>query len=487
MKLDKGERGPGFLWLWGLVALLFAGLLFYSQKQAFSWDEGFHLLASALIIGGKRPYLDFCFPQTPLNAYFYAGWMGLFGESWKVAHIAASILTAAAILLTADYVLARFPIREWRLAGALLAALFVGLNDTVVFFGTIAQAYALCLLFVVASFRVAVIAAGRVSPLSSAAAGLLVSAAAASSLLTAPAVPVLLGWTLIANRAGNRWTKAVAFLAAAVVPFAPVLWLFLQSPHAVLFNIVEYQLFGRRAKWEGASSHDLSVLTSWADSGPALLLGALAVAGLLFIARRRNWPRPLRLEFYLCAWLAGAMALEIGAAHPTFSWYFVFTVPFLAILAVAGLAEVAARLYRPGRRAVPVIAVSFLLTIGLARAVREDLQEMNWPKMENIARKVSDVTPTNGSIWAGEQFFFLTHREPPDGMEFQAAQKMSMPMAEAAPLHILPAQELERRVKAGAYDTIENCDDERIKELGLSKRYLKSEEFDECTVFWNKK
>ncbi|HEX6895632.1 MAG TPA: hypothetical protein VF146_10175 [Bryobacteraceae bacterium] len=487
MSADSAGRGPGLIWLCGLVALLFSGLLFYSQTQAFSWDEGFHLLASALILRGKRPYLDFCFPQTPLNAYFYAGWMRVFGESWQAAQVAASILTAAAILLTASYVLKRYPVREWRLAGAILAALFVGLNDTVVFFGTIAQAYALCLLLLVASFRVAVVAVERVSPLVSATSGLLAGAAAASSLLTAPAVPVLLGWTLFANRAGNRWTKMVAFLAAAALPLTPVLWLFLQSPRVVLFNVAGYQLFGRRAKWEGATSHDLNVLTSWVDSGPALLLGALALAGFAFLARKTNWPRAIRLEFYLCAWLAGGIALEIGAAHPTFSWYFVFTVPFLAILAIAGFAEVTARLYRPDRQALPVMIVSVLLAVGLWRALQQDIQEMNWPKMEGIARQILKVTPPNGSIWAGEQFFFLTHRDPPDGMEFQAAQKMEMPMSEAAPLHILPAQELARRVAAGAYDTIQNCDQDRIKELGLPQKYRNNEDLEECTIFWKKK
>ncbi len=487
MTTDQAGRGPAFALVCGVVGLLFAGLVVYSQIQAFSWDEGFHVLAAALIKSGKRPYLDFCFPQTPLNAYFYSGWMRLFGDSWRATHVVASTLTAGAILLTADYFLTTFPIRQWRLAGAIAVALFIGLNSTVVFFGTIAQAYALCLFLAIAAFRIAVLAVGRASPLLASLAGLLVSAAAASSLLTAPAVPVLLLWILIANRAGSRWSKLAAFALTAIVPFLPVLWLFLQSPHTVWFNIAGYQLFGRRAKWEGATMHDFSVLTSWVDSGPALLLVLFAIAGLVFTARKLDWPRALRSEFYLCAWLAAAMALEIGAAHPTFAWYFVLTVPFLAILAASGLYEIAARLYRSDRAYWPVIALATLLVVSFGRALRDDSDDMNWPTMETIARKVVEVTPPNGSVWAGEQFFFLTHRPPPDGMEFQAAQKMDMPMSEAAPLHILPLKELERRVKARAFDTIEICDDDRIKELGLPDLYAKSADFDTCTVFWDKK
>lgn len=39
----------------------------YAQTPAFTDDEGFHL-AAQLIKAGLRPYLDFCFDQTPLNA-----------------------------------------------------------------------------------------------------------------------------------------------------------------------------------------------------------------------------------------------------------------------------------------------------------------------------------------------------------------------------------------------------------------------------------
>ena len=45
------------------------GLLIYAETMAFYWDEGFHVLAAQLIGRGSRPYLDFFFPQPPLNTY----------------------------------------------------------------------------------------------------------------------------------------------------------------------------------------------------------------------------------------------------------------------------------------------------------------------------------------------------------------------------------------------------------------------------------
>src|SRR5215472_637095 len=170
----------------GLTSLVAAALVVYSQTMAFAWDEGFHLLTAQLIYRGKRPYLDFCFPQTPLNAYWNAAWMHVFGDTWRTAHAVAAVMTALAVLLMADYLLRRFPVPEWRLASAITAVFIVGLNVAVFEFGTIGQAYGLCLFLIVAAFRLTVRAVERQNLLMPAAAGLLASTAVNSSLLTAP-------------------------------------------------------------------------------------------------------------------------------------------------------------------------------------------------------------------------------------------------------------------------------------------------------------
>src|SRR4051794_36329901 len=72
------------------AAALYAGVfLFYAESKAFHFDEAYHLLTAQLILAGKRPYIDFCFPQAPFNAYWNAIWMALFGQTWRVAHAAA--------------------------------------------------------------------------------------------------------------------------------------------------------------------------------------------------------------------------------------------------------------------------------------------------------------------------------------------------------------------------------------------------------------
>ncbi len=479
----RSERRQ-FILLCSLAAALFAALLAYARTRAFAWDEGFHVMAAKLIASGKRPYLDFAFPQTPLNAYWNAAWIWIFGDSWRLLHSVAAFLVCAAALFMAEFVLKRFPARRWRFPLALATLLLIVLDEGVFEFGAIGQAYALCLLLTVAAFRAAVAAVDRRGPLFAAGAGLLAGAAAASSLLTAPAVPAIALWMLFYNRAGSRAKKFGAFAAAAAIPFLPVLWLFAQAPRPVFFNVLGYQLFYRRVHWEGATGHDLEVFTSWLDSSQALLLGVLAIAGLLYMAKTSGWDRVRRAEFYLAAWMAAAMGLEIGAAHPTFWWYFQLIVPFLALPAAAGLYFAASRLYHPDRPRWPVAVMAALLLLSLGRSLYEDADALTWPDLEAIARKVDQVTPPNGVIWADEQIYFLTGRPMPEGMEFAPAHKLEMPLSQAAMLHILPEPELDRRVKAGAYATISTCDDDKIELLRLDKLYAHKATMSDCTVFW---
>src|ERR1700733_4650725 len=98
--MESSDRRPSTVFLFSVLALLTAGLVVYSQTMAFAWDEGFHILTAQLIKHGKRPYIDFVFSQTPLNAYLSAVWMAVFGESWRVPHAFSALCSAGAAILT---------------------------------------------------------------------------------------------------------------------------------------------------------------------------------------------------------------------------------------------------------------------------------------------------------------------------------------------------------------------------------------------------
>ena len=484
---DRPDRRSAELPLWGVGALMAGALLVYSQTHAFGWDEGYHLLAAQLIRAGKLPYLDFCFPQTPMAAYWNAAWMCIFGESWRTVHAIAALCTSGAAVLSAHFVFQRFPVSGWRLGCALTAALLIGGNTAVVQFATAGQPYGFCLVLIVAAFNCAVLAVDRSGPLLPASAGFLAGAAAAGSLLTAPVAPVLLIWILLCNRSGSRLSKFAWFFAGALISWTPVLWLFLRGPRQVFFNVIEYMLVHRRAGWIGATRHDFEVMASWVDSPQALTLGLLAAAGLFLTARdarNRRW----RAELHLCLWLAAALGVYVSCAHPTFAQYYIFAAPFLAIAASAGLYEVGSRL---GSRPLwSVVAVATLVSGGLAKRLYEEgRDDFFWRDMEAVARKVEEVTPRHAALLASEEHvYFLTRHPPPPGMEVEDSHSISLPPADAALLHLAPRDELRKRTEAGEFDTVEICeeDQERVQALGLGRIYARSVEITPCYVFWQR-
>lgn len=486
IQADRKQRP--FLLLCGTATLLAAALVVYSQTKAFAWDEGFHLLAAQLIKAGRKPYLDFVFSQTPLNAYWNAAWMSVFGESWRTPHAVAALLSAGAVFLTADFVFTRFPVAHWRLAAGLTVALLTGLNALVFEYGTIAQAYGICLFLTVAAFRFAILVPDHPGWLLPAGAGFLASAAAGSSLLTATTAPVLLLWLLIYNRTGNRWIKLAGFLAGALIPFLPVLWLFVQSPKSVWFGIFEYNGLYRWVDWPGITRHNLEVLTYWIDSSQALTLGLLAAVSVFFLAKS-EWDRARRAEFYLCGWLAAATGAELCTPHPTFQRYFLLIVPFLATLAAVGLYAVTVRMWNPNRPAWPVFALTLLAALGLAKSLYEKGEVYSWPYLEQVARKVDQVTPPGGTLFADEHIYFLTGRRPPSGFELADSHKLELlPRDVARVLHIVPKSEVDRRVAAGVFDTVATLedDDDVLAAWGLSRRYSHKAEVGDWTVYWGR-
>ena len=469
------RNGIGFF-LWALIVAA-AALIAFSQTRAFVWDEGFHLLAAALIAQGKTVYVDFCFPQTPLNAYFNAGLIRLFSQNWHTPHLLAAIFVVGAMCLTARFVLRHLPAgenREQRWAGAGCAAVFTALNITVMQFGTVAQAYGSGLFFCVAAFCAAVAGMRRHAALFTFAAGLLSGVAAGCSLLTAPVAIVLLAWTLWTNRETARWLRSGAFLAGAAIPFTPVIWLFFQAPEQVFFNIFEYQALYRRANWPGINLHDIEVLTGWLNSTQALLLGALAVVGVRRIYKDAAWGR----EFRLALWLTLGLALFNAITHPTFPRYFVFLVPFVSILAVAGLFTI-------GSRRMAVLAIAFM-ALSCAQALLEDRDAATWESYENVARKTAEVTPPGAMLYAEEPVYFLLRRTPPTGLEFSYTRNIQLPAAREKLLHVVSQAEFKKQIRAGRFATVQSCKDDLIDYYELSSVFPHQMDVEDCSIFWGK-
>jgi len=470
------------------AVLLTAGLAVYAQTLAFAWDEGFHLLAAQLIKAGKTPYLDFFFPQAPLNAYWNAGWMRLFGDTWHTAHAVAAVMAAAGVLLAAQTVYARFPIAGWRVAGALTVVALAGLNHQFVDYSTIGQGYALCLFLLVAAYCCAMWSVERRGWLPAAATGFCAVASAGATLLSSAAAPILLLWLLVYNRAGARWTKLAGFLGGAAIPLLPFLPLVLRAPRVVRFDIFEYHLLYRQVAWSGATAHDADVLTAWGNDPQAILLAILVAVGVYFVRFRSGWDRATRAPFYLCGWLALGLGLHISTAHPTFARYYLLTVPFLAILAVAGLACILSQFTQPMRPRWPAILVSGIMAVSLARDLFDDWDGAPWwGRLQAIARKLDEVAPRGAPVYADEAVYFLSRRTPPSGMEHDDSHKLALKPEMEKLLHIFPTAELTRRVAAGKFAAVGTCEDtDELEKLGVTKAFAKKFEDSgkDCSVYW---
>jgi hypothetical protein len=492
------------LWpLYAAFAVAAAGLLVYSQTMAFHWDEGFHILTAYLIRQGKRPYLDFFFPQTPLNAYWNAAWIALFGPSWRAVHAVAALATLGSVVLIAQYLFELFPPleahRRWKPIAALAALGLFGLHSLVWEFGAISQAYPLGLLLVTAAFRFSIVAVDRPRGVTSALAGLAAGGAAASTLLTAAASPVLLVWMWRRNRAGRRWSKAAAFVASGVIAFLPLLLLLAHGPFQVTFDVLKYHSLYRRVEWKGATAHDIEVVTDWFNSSQSLLLVLLAAAGCLAIIRRSRDVNPRafpqvefdparRPEFYLSIWLVLAICAQNSFAHPTFPQYFIFTIPFLTVLAVIGFYAVATRLAHVDRPMVPALVLLSVAVLCVGNTVYGDRDQGTWLKLERAANKIKQVTPAGAPFVAPEQFYFLLRSPVPPGMEHDDAHKLRLSAADNARLHVLPKPELDQQIKSGDYPTVVVCDDDdRSSEVDGWNVFAHKEDIDECTVFWGPK
>ena len=217
------------------------------------------------------------------------------------------------------------------------------------------------------------------------------------------------------------------------------------------------------------------------------MLGLLAVAGLVYIARRSQWPAAMKAEFYLCAWLAVALSAEVGRAHPTFPRYFVLAVPFLAILATVGLYAIASRVLEPDQPRWAVVAVSVIMLLGLGKALYDrDQVADHWDSYERVAKKIDEVTPRDALLFADEPIYFLTRRVPPPGLELTNSHKVDLGPAENALLHILTEADVKREVQSGMFATAYSCDEDDISDYGLANLYRQRVDMENCSIFWDR-
>jgi hypothetical protein len=480
--------------LGSLLAVLWAGLVLYSQTLAWHGDEGFHLLAAQLVAAGKRPYLDFFYQHVPLHIMVTAGWFRLFGDTWRSAHALAALFTGATLLLIAQFVYARTWNPVWKVAAACAAAILVGVHAEVIRTATVALGLGQCLFLSSAAFHASLQTVRRNSDRWTYVAGVCAGGAAASSLLVVAVPAILLLWIVRQVPCGTRARRGVWFLAGLVLPFLPLAWLAVQGPRQTWFDVVAYHLFYRQTAAGSRLEqfwNDLKTAYSvWLETPQGLILLLLGGVGLLVAAGLDPREHPEREEWLLCACLSGGVGLLLFCTAPLFSHYFILVVPFLGALGALGLASIGASLGSGRRPTWLLCGVAGVFALGLVtptyRVLEGDLPP--WPVYAELAREVNRVTPPAEMVWASDELvYFIARRIPPAGLENVYAQSLPVFPDLADTLRAFPLAQLEASLKTGRFATaVTESDHITIARLGLACLYRDRIRVAGYEIFWNR-
>jgi dolichyl-phosphate-mannose-protein mannosyltransferase len=440
-----------------LILALSAALITYSQLVAYFGDESLHLLAARLISKGQRPYADFFYHHPPIFAYLLAILFGLFGPSWRVAHLLSALFVSATLWLIAAYVYSRSQQGASATRAAMLATILLAANVYVLLFATVALPNGLCLFFMVAAFLLAVGSAEQSRATGPLLAGACAGLAVSSYFLTAPVLLVLLLWFITRNR--YRAQHTLLFCLGIFVSFIPLLWFVMRWPNQVWTDLIQYHLFYRAGNdlnlW-----FNLREIAYWFFSVQGSLLVIMTVAclgrGPIDVSIKT------KSELRLSAWIAFALALLISIARPVSAFYFVLLTPFLVLPASFGLMH----LYRADKKwraILAVLTVAYLLGLLSERSIwRREGSFVDYRVVKSIANVVDEVTPPTGMIYAFEAVYFAADKVPPPGLENR----------------FNPRSQADDWLKARRFDTV--CiaaTNPRVKEFGLLDQYQQKRTF----------
>lgn len=276
---------------------------------------------------------------VPLAA---VAWIGDREIGWHAARLLSAIVTTASALLAA-HVARRLDIRP---AWLVIVALYMQPLATLLGFTTLTENFAAFYLIA----AVALLQGGR--PLTASA---VFSLVLVTRHETAVFLPI---WWLATGLHRSSAAKRAAAIALA-------LW----APAA--HNIAYYAVFDSwplRIFFQASGSTQYTAQVLWSYLPDALYavppaIAGLAIVGTVVMLRRRQWPVPaIAATFFLTQ--VGIKALGVYGSGG-YGRFMVVVAPFIAILAVAGLAEIAARLR--DRRPIGLLILLFSTTwvIGL--------------------------------------------------------------------------------------------------------------------------
>jgi hypothetical protein len=326
---------------WSLPAclalqLILFGVLAYSRL--IDSDEGLYLLAVKLVAHGKLPYFDFFYQQMPGMPYVYALWSKAVGLSWTSARM-LSVLFSVALGGLLYWHIERLYSRK---SLACLAVLLYALNNLVLAWHTVVKTYALSNLLLFCAYLLVFPNTKRESFWKPFLGGVMLALAADARLYLIGLAPVLLmSLYYSGSRSGGRLKYVWPFVGGLALGLLPNLVFVARGLDTFIFDNLGYHLIRDDASSAEERRQRLrtflsitNIQGSYDGAGPQfvlLSLPAFATAVFREVDRRLFFPLAMGLVlFVICL-----------VPSPTFPQYFCVCVPYLVIVAVGFMANVA--------------------------------------------------------------------------------------------------------------------------------------------------
>jgi hypothetical protein len=492
---------PSHGWL-GQIGIL-ASLAFISvlailiSQRPLALGDPYHVLACQMVAAGRKPYFDFFFQQAPLYSLACGAWMRIFGSSWYSTNLLSVLFVCCSSTVMARIASQAYSEAGWGVKGSIVVVLLFGLNLQLAQWGDIAQPYALCMFLCLLAWPAVFVA--RPTRTRFFWSGLAAGAAVNTTLLSFPFLVVLTGWSIYQTAKPDRYRGLLWLSYGVCVASIPLAYLAILAPSQTWFGMVEYQLFHRddAGAWTNITRWNLFQVFQWTTSTQGVLLLFLSLAGLpsLFDSKA---PASTRNSLQFAASIAFSWALFLSLPRPTFALYYVLVIPYVCLLASAGLWGITSRMWSP--RWASIVLVGTVLLYSPDRMwpyVRSSLTSTDeLADLEETARQINAVTVPNDPVYADhEAIYVVARRLPPPGLENSFGAEVRLRPDEYARAGIVPPERIEAQLRAGSFAAVvlskkipDNELDPRISQIVRSSQlYSGYTETKRHVIFWKLK
>ena len=423
------------------------------SQQSSGFGDSYHVLACQMVAAGRKPYVDFFIQQAPLYSLVCGAWMRIFGSSLYTANLLSALLVCGSATIISGIANQIYSETGWGVKGGIVAPLLFGLNIQVAQLGDIAQPYALCMFFCLLAFAAAFV--GRPTRARSFASGLAAGAAVNTTLLSFPFLLILTGWSVFHTARPDRYRGLLWLLCGAAVASIPLAYLAILAPSQAWFGIVEYHLFHRGDGWAAdITRSNLREILHWTDSTQAVLLVFLSLTGLPFLFDSKT-PTSTRYSLQYAALIAFSWALFLSLLRPTFFFYYVLVIPYVCLLASAGLWGMTARMWSPRWASIILVGTILLYSLAVMRPFVGKAWVNYEADFEEVARMINAIAGPNEPVYAdNELIYVVAHRLPPRGLENSFGAALRLSPEEYVRAGLVPPERIEAQLSAGRFAAV---------------------------------